>query len=177
MGRDDAELMQRWQRGDAHAFEALVRRWQTPMARFFARLCGRDDVVPDLCQELFLRVYQAAPRYRENGSFAPWLYRIALNVARDAGRRQRSTLPLPGEEPACASLAADAQCETRESVEFVRRAVAELPEPLRLALILRHYQGLSFEEIARLTTTPASTLKSRFAAALEQLRRRLHTLE
>src|SRR5438128_12444764 len=128
MGRDDAELMQRWQRGDAEAFEALVRRWQTPMARFFARMLGRDDRVEDLCQELFLRVYQSGPRYCENGAFTPWLYRIAWNLARDAGRRQRPLQAFQEEESSAPTLTADAQCETRENVEHVRQAIAELPE-------------------------------------------------
>src|SRR5262245_57223557 len=95
---DDAELMRRWQRGDVGAFESLVRRWQQPMARFLTRLLGRPDRAADLCQEVMLRLYHAGPRYRENGAFAPWLYRIALNVARDAGRRRE--LPgLDGYEP------------------------------------------------------------------------------
>ena len=65
----------------------------------------------------------------------------------------------------------------QELAGLVARAVAELPEPLRLVLVLRHYESLSFEEIARLTETPASTLKSRFAVALQRLRERLHYLD
>src|SRR5436190_18269759 len=103
MGHDDPDLIQRWQRGDAPAFEALVRRWQTPVARFLARLVGRPDLVQDLCQEVFLRVHLARGRYRTDGAFSTWLYRIALNVARDALRRHRRQMsPLPDEEPAAA---------------------------------------------------------------------------
>ncbi len=165
----DAELMARWQRGDEAAFEALVRRWQQPMARFLFRLTGRAGAVADLCQEVFLRLYLARSGYAEDGSFSAWLYRIALNVARDAARRARPATPLD-REPADPRAPAEWLCQRREVAGLVAEAVAELPEPLRVVLALHHDEGLGFEEIARLTGTPASTLKSRFAAALRRLR-------
>jgi hypothetical protein len=70
MGCDDAHLIERWQQGDVAAFEALVRRWQQPVGRFLFRLVGRSDLVHDLCQEVFLRVYLAGPRYRPNAAFS-----------------------------------------------------------------------------------------------------------
>jgi RNA polymerase sigma-70 factor (ECF subfamily) len=174
MGRTDAELMRRWQRGDAAAFAVLVERWQQPVARFLMRLLGRPDRIADLCQETFLRVLQAGPRYRESGQFAPWLFRIALNVARDADRRLRhAPAPLPDLADATTT---DELCERRELARAVACAVAELPPPLREVLALRHDQGLSFEAMARMLGTPASTLKSRFATALHRLRDRLHEL-
>jgi RNA polymerase sigma-70 factor (ECF subfamily) len=177
MGTHDADWMHRWRRGDGAAFEALVERWRRPVARFLYRYTGRPDVVEDLSQEVFLRVYQSAGRYRETGAFPAWLFRIALNVARDAGRRRRhETAPLNGEGPADPAAAAEALCRRRELATVMARAAAELPEPLRVALALRHDEGLSFEEIARLTGAPASTVKSRFAAALARLRERLEQL-
>jgi RNA polymerase sigma-70 factor (ECF subfamily) len=177
MGSDDADLMRRWQRGDRRAFEQLVGRWQQPVARFVCRLTGRADLVQDLCQETFLRVFQAGQRYRESGGFRPWLYRIALTVARDAQRRaRRAPGPLDAAELAGSAVPGDALCEQRELTTLVELAVAELPEPLRLVVALRHDEGLSFEEIARLTDTPASTLKSRFAVALDRLRVRFREL-
>jgi len=170
----DAELMASWQRGDATAFEALVRRWQQPVARFLYRFAGRAGPVHDLCQEVFLRVYSSPDSYRETGHFAAWLYRLALNVARDAARRRPPPASLAeGQEPADPAAPAEALCQQHELAELVARAVAELPEPLRLVLALHHDEGLNFEEISRLTGTPASTLKSRFAAALRRLRDRL----
>src|SRR5947209_18460552 len=83
MGTQDADWMERWRRGEAAAFEALVERWRRPVARFLFRCTGRADLVQDLCQEVFLRVYQAGPRYREAGAFPGWLFRIALNMVRD----------------------------------------------------------------------------------------------
>ena len=184
MGRSDAELMRRWQRGDAAAFAALVERWQQPVARFLVRLVGHPDRAADLCQEVFLRVLRAAPRYRERGQFSTWLFQIALNAARDAGRRlRRAPDPLPDAEklpgglrPPLTEPAADEVCERRELARAVACAVAELPPHLREVLALRHDQGMSFEEMARVLGTPASTLKSRFAAALHRLRDRLHEL-
>src|SRR5437879_8001351 len=79
-----------WRTGDPAAFAILVRRYTQPVARFLAAMVGRDDLVQDLCQEVFLRVFLARSRYRETGAFSTWLYRIALNVARDACRRRRS---------------------------------------------------------------------------------------
>lgn len=176
MGQPDPELVPDWRRGDPAAFEALVRRWQGPVARFLARLVGRADRVPDLCQEVFLRLYLARERYRETGRFSTWLYQIALNVARDAARRtRREARPLPGPPTAVQDLTA-ARYEQRELAEVVAGALSELPAPLREVLVLRHYEGLTFEEIARLLRVPASTLKSRFAAALERLRPRLEQL-
>lgn len=172
----DAELMRRWQAGEDRAFETLVRRWQQPMARFLHRLTGRAALVPDLCQEVFLRVYQAGGSYRESGNFAGWLYRIALNVARDGSRRRQLTFLADDAEPEWTGETADATCVRRELADVVARAVAELPEPMRVVLTLRHDEGLSFEDIARLISAPASTVKSRFAAALSRLRQRLGRL-
>jgi len=175
MDRTDAELMHAWQRGDAAAFTILVRRWQQPMARFLAHLVGPTGQVADLCQEVFLRLHTA--RYREAGSFSTWLYRIALNVARDAGRRRRR-MPVSLDVDGLLGCAPtpESLCERHEIAELVSAAIAELPEPLREVLVLHHYEELNFTEIARLTGTPASTLKSRFAAALARLRQRLHHL-
>jgi RNA polymerase sigma-70 factor (ECF subfamily) len=171
MGHEDADLVRRWRCGDAAAFEALVRRWQEPVARFLARLAGRTEAVPDLCQEVFLRVYLAGSRYREAGAFSTWLYRIALNVARDAGRRgRRQPRPLAGPEPAADAPGVESACERRELAGAVAEAVAALPPPLREVLVLRHYEGMRFEEMGRLLGVPASTLKSRFTAALARLR-------
>jgi RNA polymerase sigma-70 factor (ECF subfamily) len=166
-----------WRNGDAAAFETLVRRWQQPLARFLFHLVGRHDLLPDLCQEVFLRVYEHRTRYRETGAFAPWLYRIALNVGRDALRRRRKEpRRLGDEERAGAEPSPDANCERTESDRIIARTVAELPEPLRLVLVLRHYDEMSFEDIARLLGAPASTIKSRFSAALRRLRERLRPL-
>ena len=173
MGTQDADWMERWRQGDETAFEAVVERWRRPVARFLFRYTGRADCVQDLCQEVFLRLYQSGPRYRETGAFPGWLFRIALNVARDAARRRRGPSPLTEAEVIDPAVSAETLCRRRELAGLMARAAAELPEALRIVLALRHDELLSFEEIARLTGAPASTVKSRFAAALVRLRTRL----
>src|SRR5581483_11263851 len=101
--------------------------------------------VQDLCQEVFLRVYMAGPRYREDGAFSSWLYRIALNLSRDAGRRRRPTPTPQAWEPADPAPAVAHACERNELADEVVRALAELPLPLREVLVLRHYEGMNFE--------------------------------
>jgi len=166
-----------WRDGNPAAFEGLVRRWQQPVARFLFHLVGREELLPDLCQEVFLRVFEHRSRYRETGSFSAWLYRIALNVARDSMRRQRreprrlGEVQLTVDEPSPAAV-----CERVERGRIVAQTIAELPESLRVVLILRHYEEMSFEQIARLLGEPSSTIKSRFSVALRRLRERLQFL-
>jgi RNA polymerase sigma-70 factor, ECF subfamily len=173
MGEGDVDLIRRWQAGEATAFDGIVRRWHGPLARFLSRLAS-PDAVPDLVQEVFLRLYRSGPAYRENGHFSTWLFQIALNTARDEGRRQaRAPGPLPARHPPVRDATAEQRCERRELGELVARAVAELPPSLREVLALRHDRGMSFEEMSRFLNVPASTLKSRFTTALQKLRARL----
>jgi RNA polymerase sigma-70 factor (ECF subfamily) len=176
MADDDPGLIRRWRSGDAAGFDALVRRWQQPVARFLARLLGGNAPVADLCQDVFLRVYLSRERYREEGHFSTWLYRIALNLGRDHARRQvRQPVALP--EEAIVVAAKDGHCwERHEIEESVEIALSRLTPPLREVLVLRHYEDVNFEEMARLLETPASTLKSRFAVALRQMQAILKTL-
>src|SRR5207244_12438444 len=94
MVQDRADFFPGWHSVDPAAFAALVRRWQEPIARFLFHFVGQKDSVQDLCQEVFLRAFLAAPRYRETGEFSAWLYRIALNVARDFSRSRGRELKL-----------------------------------------------------------------------------------
>src|SRR5438132_9115047 len=135
MDQNDAELMRRWQEGDAGAFEELVRRWQGPIGRFLSRLGSRPDHVADLCQEVFLRLYLQGPRYQEAGVFSTWLYQIALNVARDAARRRRCVpLPIQAFDPPALAPAVEALYEHQELAQVMQRALADLPEQLRLVV-------------------------------------------
>ncbi len=175
----DAELIRAWQRGDANAFAELVRRWQQPLARFLHHLSGGNEQTADLCQEVFLRVCRSAASYRGGGAFSTWLYRIAINVTRDAARRLKvRKTPEVNQDPIpdYRHPVPQHRSEQRELAEAVAVALAELPQEQRLVLVLRHYEGVSFEEIARLTATPASTIKSRFSAALRRVRARLEEL-
>lgn len=169
----DAELMRRTQRGDPAAFAQLVRRWQPKMGRFLARLAGPAADASDLCQELFLKLYLARDRYREAGTFSAWLYRLALNLARDAqrrGRRWPRLLEAADEGP---SQWPTDEPQRQEEQEQLAAALADLPEPQREVVVLRLFEEMNFEAMARLLGTPATTLKSRFAAALVRLKERL----
>src|SRR5436305_259887 len=133
MDQQDADMMRRWQTGDAGAFEKLVRRWQEPVGRFLFRLTGCAEQAADLCQDVFLRMYLQGSRYREQGSFSTWLYQLALNIARDAARRARhQPVPLDDVDPPAPTVAAD--CEYEELAQLTRRILAELPLSLREVL-------------------------------------------
>jgi RNA polymerase sigma-70 factor (ECF subfamily) len=174
----DRDLIRRWQRGDRAAFEQLVHAWQPRVGRFLARQTGCPELAGDLTQEVFLRVYLSAGKYRDDGHFATWLFQIAVNLARDAARKsaRRPSVPFPAAEPPAPDDAAEVRYEKRERADAVAAALAELPPHLREVVLLRHYEELSFEAMARLLGTPASTLKSRFAVAMTKLRERLDSV-
>lgn len=165
----DGERMRRWSAGDRSAFEEIVRAWERPVGRFLIRLTRNPDLAGDLTQEVFLRVYLKGARYTHGGTFKTWLYQIALNLARDAARKQarrsHQTL-LPASHPAAEGETA---LDQRQQAEVVNAALAELPDPLREVVILRHYEDLNFEAMSRLLGVPATTLKSRFAVAMKKL--------
>ena len=171
MGNADADLVQRWRAGDATALLVALGARAGPIPDSPRPRRPRADLVRRRSC-----AHRAGPGYRENGHFSTWLFQIALNAARDAGRRARpvgrsrrgTARPRPS---------AETRCARREVGERVVRAVAELPAPLREVIALRHDAGMNFEEIARQLGVPASTLKSRFAAALRRLRESLRDLD
>jgi RNA polymerase sigma factor (sigma-70 family) len=163
---DPADLARRWAAGDPTAFPPLVRAWERPVGRFLARLTGCPATAADLLQETFLRVYLAGGKYADDSHFRGWVYRIALNLARDAGRKKRPD-PLGDHDPPAA--AAD-PAEATDTAAAVTAALAALPAPLREAVVLRHYERMSFEEMGRVLGVPATTLKSRYATAADRLR-------
>jgi RNA polymerase sigma factor (sigma-70 family) len=164
----DGERMRRWAAGDRAAFEEIVRAWERPMGRFLARMTGDAHEASDLTQELFLRVYLNGSAYRDAGTFRTWLYRIALNLARDSTRRKvrKPCEPWPIlHDPAC-EVGSD---DLDERAALVAAALAELPEAQREVVVLKHYEAMNFEAMARLLGIPATTLKSRFAVAMTKL--------
>ena len=164
----DGERMRRWAAGDRAAFEEIVLAWEYPIGRFLIRLTGDCEEASDLTQEVFLRVYLRGARYREAGTFRTWLYQIALNLARDTARRnaRRPVIPLMDshDSPKLVEFQDGA-----ERAALVAAALAELPAAQREVVVLRHYETLSFEAMAKLLGTPSTTLKSRFAVAMTKL--------
>ena len=167
----DHDLMHRTQCGDAVAFEELVRRWQHPVGRMVGHLLGPRADIDDLCQEVFLRVLRARERYHATYAFSTWVYRIALNVARDSRRREvRHPRESLGETDVASSASPpDAALAQHETAALVAAAVASLPDPLREVLVLKHFGKLSFNEVAVAAGLPLGTVKSRMQAAMKRL--------
>jgi RNA polymerase sigma-70 factor (ECF subfamily) len=178
----DEELVARSIRGDADSFNELILRWERPIYALAYRTIGREEDARDVCQETFLRAFRALPAFRGQAKFSSWLYRIALNLCRDWMRRERRTPIAPAPEDVDLMELAAAS-EPSESIEnlvarqdlarVVERAMAKLPEEQRTAIILKEYQGLTFQEIADLVGCPLSTVKTRLYQGLTVLRREL----
>ncbi|MBI2920962.1 MAG: sigma-70 family RNA polymerase sigma factor [Planctomycetes bacterium] len=169
----DATLMELAARGRAGAFEALVRRHERLVSGLAARFTGNRTDAEDLAQEVFLRVYEAAPRWRPEAAFTTWLYRVTANACLSFGKRRRPAPvdgldALPGPAPAADELMARA-----EEREAVGRAVQALPENQRLALILKRFEGRSHREIAEAMGTTVAAVESLIQRAYEGLRERL----
>ena len=178
----DEELVARSIGGDASSFNELIQRWERPIYALAYRQIGREEDARDVCQETFFRAYRALNGFRGQAKFSSWLYRIALNLCRDWLRRERRTpIVQPPEDVDLFDLAASR--EPSESIEdrvarrdlsrAVERAMAVLPEEQRTAIILKEYQGLTFQEIADLMGCPLSTVKTRLYQGLSVLRREL----
>jgi RNA polymerase sigma-70 factor (ECF subfamily) len=175
----DRALMLRVANGDADAFAVLYRRYERPIFGFLLRLAGRRAVAEDLLQETFTRVWLAAQTWDPaRGTFKGWLYKVALNTARnELVKKVHSAphLPLgPGAHEladsgrGAESLADELDRSLRASA--VARALAELPDYMREVVVLRCSQQLSFAEIAEATGAPEGTLKARFHRAVAALR-------
>jgi RNA polymerase sigma-70 factor (ECF subfamily) len=173
--------------GDARAFALLVCRWEGPIQRLCTRMTGDPHRGEDLAQEAFARIFAHREDYRRQARFATFLWRIALNLCRDekrkAARRRASSLDSSGPDGAAPDLAPAASTPSphlvaarRERAHLVRRALAQLPEHYRAVVVLRHYEGLKFREIAEVLEIPLGTVKSRMAEALSRLARTLRPL-
>ena len=182
MTSTDEELVARSIRGDADSFNELILRWERPIYALAYRTIGREEDARDVCQETFLRAFRALPAFRGQAKFSSWIYRIALNLCRDWMRRERRapTVQAPDDIDLVELVSA---AEPSESIEdlvarkdmalLVERAMAKLSEEQRTAIVLKEYQGLTFQEIADLLGCPLSTVKTRLYQGLTVLRREL----
>jgi RNA polymerase sigma-70 factor (ECF subfamily) len=169
----DDELMERVARGDEEAARLLVERWEAALFAFLARMLGSREDAQDAGQETFIRLFSQAGRYRPSGQFRSWLFRIAGNLARSRLRRRRivswvSFSPGKHDRPS-AGDGPDAGVERAETESAVGRAIAGLPERQRQAIVLRHYQGLGYREIASvmgISLAAVESLLQRGTAAL-----------
>jgi RNA polymerase sigma-70 factor (ECF subfamily) len=172
----DAELMARMQAGDLQALGVLVDRHKDAMVNYLARLSGSRDRGEDLAQETFLRLYQAAGAYREEGRLLPYLYRIATNLLRGEERRERRRRLLlvsfssNGHDP---EPGAQARLLRAEMHRQVARALRQVPLRYRVPLVLHGVEDWPYQAIAELLGCREGTVKSRIHRGRELLRRRL----
>ena len=173
----DKALVRRVQAGDARAFDLLYMRYQPKIASLVARYV-RSDEVEDIAQEAFIKAYRALPRFRGESAFYTWLYRIAVNTAKNhlasAGRRQRENqVELDGSETGeVAQALADPDdpegtLRSDQLRDAIDRAIRALPADLKGALTLREFDGLSYAQIAEVMACPVGTVRSRIFRARE----------
>ena len=183
-------LMRRVRDGDDRAFRELVELHQSAVIGTCARMLGDWSEAEDVAQQVFLRVWKAAPRYEPTARFTTWLFTIVRNLVFNESRRRsrRPTVsldaPLPGDEAATRRIARRAPMPTpnppmpwrmqAELEKAIDRAIAALPEQQRLAVTLRKYQDLPYEEIAEVLSTSVPAVKSLLFRARTQLRVSLH---
>ena len=167
--QSDNELIAQSLRGDTAAFGTLVLRYRRMVIGTAYRVCGDATLAEDVAQDTFIRVWDRLSTFRPQGSFRGWICRIASNLTIDALRRRKpmanveeTVLEAPGDQPEMAALKS-------ERAAAVRAALMELPAHSRMALVLREYEGLSYQEIADGLDIPIGTVKSR----LNDARRRL----
>lgn len=174
--RTDAELLFATAKGDLAAFRDLVYRHQDRVRHLAWNLLGDPHTADDVAQEVFLRVYTASGRYRAQGRFTTWLYRITLNLCHDQRRRSArfEALPLIDAPPQPDSPVDEP--ERAETVRRIRRAVKQLPWRQRTAVVLHRYEGLSHQQIAETTGWSRSAVESLLVRAYARLRRTLAPL-
>ena len=182
---DDGDLVRRILAGQETLFEVLVRRYQARVVAHVTRMVGSRDDAFDLAQEIFLKVFQALDRYNPDFKFSTWLFRIAGNAAIDHLRKRRPrTVPLEIPDPESRSGVSSLEHESAgldpygelrnlQRGEAISRAIADLPPEFRELITLRHFGGLSYEEIARVKNMPLGTVKNKLFRARVVLKERL----
>ncbi len=185
--QSDLALVERVQRGDRRAFDVLVLRYQQKVLKLIMRYVRDTMEAEDIAQEAFIKAYRALPTFRGDSAFYTWLYRIAINTAKNSlvsKKRRPIDYDLDLQDPEQYALQArmtDGETPehlvlTDEIRETVNGAMAELPEDLRTAIVLREIDGLSYEEIAASMDCPVGTVRSRIFRAREAIDRKLRPI-
>ncbi|MDB9969965.1 RNA polymerase sigma factor RpoE [Porticoccaceae bacterium] len=176
----DQQLVVRVQKGDKRAFDLLVLKYQYKVHAIVARFIRDSDEVRDVVQEAFIKAYRALPKFRGDSQFYTWLYRIAVNTAKNylvarSRRPPSSGVDLDDAEYYSGSdqLKDHSSPENqlfRDQLEVaINQAIVELPEDLRTAVTLREYEGLSYEDIAAVMDCPVGTIRSRIFRGREAI--------
>ena len=177
---DERDMIERASRGDAAAFNHLMEQHERRMYAVALRMCGNREDAQDCLQEAMLRVYRAIGGFKGQSSFSTWVYRITMNTCLDELRRKKNrqntsldNLLDLGWSPADESNAPEKQAMRSELRRNLNRAIQELPEEMRSAVVLRDIQGFSYDEIARMLEINVGTIKSRISRGREKLREKL----
>lgn len=186
-GTSDLALIKRVQQGDRSAFDLLVIKYQHKILNLVMRYVRDPSEALDVAQEAFLKAYRAAPSFRGESAFYTWLYRIAINTAKNylvAARRRPASIDVDfqdSEQFELLSKLADGDTPerlalTEEIGTAVNKAIQDLPEELRTAILLREIEGMSYEEIAQTMECPVGTVRSRIFRAREAIEKHLGPL-
>ncbi len=179
-GDTDHALVLRVQRGDRNAFNLLVLRYQHRLVKLISRYVRDQDDAMDVAQEAFIKAYRALPNFRGDSAFYTWLYRIAINTAKNhlaaIARRplEVDLVASDGDEISLEELQKDDETPEKillvdEIKHTISSTIASLPEDLRTAIMLREVDGLSYEEIAVAMECPIGTIRSRIFRAREAI--------
>jgi RNA polymerase sigma-70 factor, ECF subfamily len=179
----DEELMVRFQDGDDGAFEPLYERYKRPIYQFVFRRIGHGGRAEEITQEVFLGIIRTRGTWRQESSFKTYVYRIALNQCASEARRGDFKKLDPLERPDGSQVdvreskpGPESETTSREEARLVANALGALEDDQREALLLREYQGLSYEEIAEVTGVALGTVKSRIFRGKLELKRLLEPL-
>ena len=183
----DQQLVQRVQAGEKSAFDLLVRKYQHRVLKLVSRFVSDAAEAEDVAQEAFIKAYRALASFRGDSAFYTWLYRIAINTAKNAlvsNRRRPVDFDLDLQDPEQYDRHArlkegdtpEGVLLTEEIRSVVEKAMEQLPEDLRTAIVLRELEGLSYEEIAEAMDCPVGTVRSRIFRAREAIDKKLKPL-
>lgn len=174
----DADLIREFRNGNREAFSRLVERYARPLTTMILRIVRDPEEAKDISQTAFLKAYEALPTFMSASSFKTWLYRIAINSARDYLRKRNPSVTSDAvDEIASKNEAAWEQLERARYLRRLREAVAELPEKQRLTFQLRVYETMDYKQIATILGGTEAGARGNFFQAIRALRNKLGIVE
>jgi len=177
----DAELIQQVAKGNENAFEQLVKKYQHAVFNTIYRSIGNYEDVEDVAQEIFIKVWHKAKTFKGKSKFSTWLYRIVVNHCLNYRSKHKQRLvsldELVEREKMPQSLVVEVDHEQRRKAEIVRKALNELPERQRIALVLSRYEGRTYKEIAEMMGVSVSSVESLIFRAKASLKEKLLQLK
>jgi len=182
--KSDSPLIAKALRGDQKAYADLLSRYNGPLYNLLYRMVHSKEETEDLVQEAFMKAFAALPTFNEEFAFSTWLYKIAINNTIDHLRKKRLRTysldkPIQSKEGEVKreypdlTWEADKEVLSTEKTTIISKAIDELPEKYRIAIVLRHSEEKSYEEIAEILNIPLGTVKARIFRAREALKRKL----